>query len=76
MRLSHPRQLEDMNWADYSDALDNDSLERVIAGDSMQRRRDRKSVSDLRRQAQTETCIDGSSNTTTPLDQPQVGSAL
>ena len=51
MRNSRQSHLEDMNWADYSDASDRESLERVIAADSMQRPRDRKSVPELRREA-------------------------
>ena len=51
MRNSRQSHLEDMNWADYSDSLDRESLERVIAADSMQRPRDRKSVLELRREA-------------------------
>ena len=51
MKNSRQRHFENMNWADYSDDLDRESVERVIAADSMQRPRDRKSVPELRREA-------------------------
>ncbi len=53
METLRQRHLENMSWADYADALDRESLERVIAADSMQRPRDKKAVPELRREAQS-----------------------